>query len=85
MNEKAMLKRRISALNFSIHELVLFLDTHPQNRRAMQMLSEYRRRRRDAVADYEAKCGPYVSTVNDVSSRDYWNWIDSPWPWEREV
>lgn len=85
MNERAMLKRRIDALGFSIHELVLFLDTHPHDRKAMQMLHEYRRRLREAIANYEAKCGPYINTVDDVHPKDYWSWIDSPWPWEREV
>lgn len=85
MNEKAMLKRKIDALDFSIHEMVLFLDTHPHDRQALQMLREYRRHRREAIANYEAKCGPYVKTVDDAKSKDYWNWIDSPWPWEKEV
>ena len=84
MNEQVMLKRRIDALDFSILETELFLDTHPNNRQAMQMLREYRRRRRDAISNYEAKCGPYIKTADDVHPVDYWNWIDSPWPWERE-
>ena len=49
------------------------------------MLHEYRHRRRDAISNYEAKYGTYVKTADDVKSKDYWNWIDSPWPWEREV
>lgn len=84
MNEKTTLKRKIDALDFSIHEIVLFLDTHPNNRQAINMLREYRRQRREAIANYETKCGPYIKTVDDVSPKDYWNWIDSPWPWERE-
>lgn len=85
MNERAMLKRRIDALDFFIHETVLFLDTHPCDQKAMQMLRDYRRRRREAIADYEARFGSYIKTVDDVNPKDYWNWLDSPWPWEREV
>ena len=85
MNERMILKNRINALDFAIHEMVLFLDTHPRDQKAIQMLREYRRRRREAIANYEAKCGPYIKTIDDVHPKDYWNWIDSPWPWEREV
>ena len=85
MNEKIMLTRRIDALDFSIHELVLYLDTHPSDQKAMSLLREYRRRRREAISGYESKYGPYVKTVDDVHPKDYWNWIDSPWPWEKEV
>lgn len=85
MNERTMLKNKIHALDFAIHEIVLFLDTHPRDQKAMQMLREYRRRRREAIANYESKCGSYIKTVDDVHPKDYWNWVDSPWPWEREV
>lgn len=85
MNEKSILKRRIEALDFSIYELELFLDTHPENSQAMQMLCEFRRRRSDAVENYESDFGTYIQTTRDVTPGNYWNWIDSPWPWEREV
>ena len=38
MSEKAQLKRKICELDFAIHELVLFLDTHPVNMKAMELL-----------------------------------------------
>ena len=84
MNERQTLKRRIDALAFAIHELVLFLDTHPHNRQAMELLREFRRRRKAAIADYEAKCGAYIETVKDVDPTDHWSWINSPWPWVKE-
>ena len=85
MNEKQMMQKRINALAFAIHELVLFLDTHPNNRQAMELLREFRRRKQNAIAEYEAKFGKYVETTADVEPTDYWSWIDSPWPWEKEA
>lgn len=85
MNEKRMIMRRIHALDFSIKELELFLDTHPRDRRAMQMLREYRRRRQDEIAKYESQYGDYIVTTDDVNPTDHWDWINSPWPWERQV
>ncbi len=84
MNEKQKLKRCIDALDFSIHEIVLFLDTHPKNREAMAMLSEFRHRRADMIQNYEARYGKYITTVSDVKPKDRWTWLDSPWPWEKE-
>lgn len=84
MNEKA-LKRRIEATDFAILEIELFLDTHPTDRRAMQMLSEYRTRRKSQIADYESRFGKYVVTASDVDLSDRWAWINGPWPWERQV
>ena len=84
MNEKNTMLKKIHALDFAIHELVLFLDTHPQNRQAMQMLHEFRHRRKEAIAAYEARFGKYVVTTCDVEPTDCWKWLDSPWPWEKE-
>ncbi len=84
MNEKREMKKRIDALAFAIHEMVLFLDTHPENKQAMDMLRDFRRRRREAIANYESKFGCFVETTADVNPTDYWHWLDSPWPWEKE-
>ena len=53
MNAKRELKKKIYSLDFAIHELVLFLDTHPTNKKAMELLREYRMKRRECVELYE--------------------------------
>lgn len=85
MNEKERMRRRVNALAFAVHELVLFLDTHPENRQAMTLLEEYRRRHAEAVADYESKYGRLIVTVSDAMPSDSWQWLDDPWPWEQEA
>ena len=84
MREKKELKERIHALDFAIHELVLFLDTHPINKRAMELLKEYRIRRKEYIALYEEKYGDYIVTPNDVPASGCWKWLKGPWPWENE-
>ncbi len=82
MNEKARLKRQICELDFALHELVLFLDSHPRNRRAMELMQAYRKKRDMLIEEYRRKFGDYIVTVNDVPMSDRWKWIDGPWPWE---
>lgn len=38
MNEKAMLKRKIFETDFALYELALFLDTHPESKKAMELI-----------------------------------------------
>ena len=85
MNEKFNLKKKIHALDFAIHELVLFLDTHPTNKKAMELLKEYRQKRKETIALYEEKFGDYIVTTKDVKANGCWQWIKGPWPWENEV
>lgn len=84
MSEKQQLYRKIWELDFAIHELVLYLDTHPQSKKAMELLEAYRNMRMDTVKTYESKYGVYVKDANDVPPDDTWNWIKSPWPWEND-
>ncbi|MBR4116880.1 MAG: spore coat protein CotJB [Clostridia bacterium] len=85
MNNREALKKKIHALDFAIHELVLFLDTHPTSKKALELLREYRQKRKDCIALYEEKYGPYIVTPADVSTKNgCWQWLESPWPWENE-
>lgn len=79
---KRELKRRIYELDFAIHELVLFLDTHPTNKKAMELLCEYRKIREELVKVYENRFGPYVVISDDVKPDGCWEWLKGPWPWE---
>ena len=85
MNDKNAMKKTIDSICFSILETELFLDTHPNDAKALHMLREYRRRKREAISAYEARFGKYIVTTDDVPATDHWCWIDSPWPWERQV
>ena len=84
MNDKAMLKKQIYELDFALHELVLFLDSHPTNRRAMELMREYREKRSKLIAEYEQKFGKYIVTVRDVPMSGRWEWLDSPWTWDAD-
>lgn len=81
---KAQFKRRIFELDFAIYELVLFLDSHPTNRKAMRLLEEYRKKRQEIVTAYEENYGPFIMTPQDVPTSDCWKWLEGPWPWEND-
>lgn len=84
MCDKEKMQQRIHAYDFSILDLETYLDTHPTDSRAMQLLEAYRNKRWELVQEYEARFGPYVVTRADVHG-NRWSWVDSPWPWENEM
>ncbi len=83
MNKKEM-KIKIYQLDFAIHELVLFLDSHPTNAKALELLSQYREKREECVRLYEERYGAFIVTSKDVPADTCWKWLESPWPWENE-
>lgn len=84
MSDRMKMRRRISAYDFSILDLETYLDTHPSDSRAMQLLEMYRKKRQELIHEYEARFGPYVVTRADVSG-ERWSWVDNPWPWDYEM
>ncbi|WP_028521348.1 spore coat protein CotJB [Ruminococcus flavefaciens] len=81
MNEKNMLLSMIKKYDFTLKELNLYLDTHPNCRRALSMFRKYRELRRDAVQEYNKRFGPL--TPEQVTDTQSWTWVEDPWPWER--
>ncbi len=83
--DKQTLKRKIHAYDFAIYEIVLFLDTHPENTKALEMLAKLRAERTQAITMYEKSYGSYETTHSAVKLGKRWQWIDGPWPWENEA
>ncbi len=78
INKQALL-HEIMALNFAVNDLVLYLDTHPEDSKAICMHNEYVKKVIALTEKYQSLFGPL--TVNFTS--DTWDWINEPWPWER--
>lgn len=74
------LMKKIYEYGFAVDDVILFLDTHPDDADALA----YYQKMRDA---YEQVYHEYVTTVRplkftEVDTADGWNWLDDPWPWE---
>ncbi len=81
MTERERMLRRLSSLDFAAAELHIYLDTHPDDNRTADILSEYRSQRDAVRREYEEKYGP-LSSMNEDGNR--WAWISDPWPWDNQ-
>ena len=79
MNRKQTLLKQISETGFAIDDILLFLDTHPDDCNAMQYYREMNAVRRNAMDAYQKEFGPL--TVDSVYG-NCWNWVTEKWPWE---
>ena len=71
--------KRLMAVDFALYETILFLDTHPTNRKAKAYYDKLKTQRQ-ALADQLKKEGKTL-TAMDVDG-DTWSWINTPWPWQ---
>ena len=70
---------RIKCLNFAITELGLYLDTHPEDEKALCLHRKYTKEYREVTDKYQKVYGPL--TIKFPCKK--WRWLEEPWPWER--
>ncbi|MGN1059205.1 MAG: spore coat protein CotJB [Clostridia bacterium] len=72
--------RQIMALSFAQNDLVLFLDTHPDNQKALREYHRITPQLAELRQYYKENFGPL--TPSEVTSTTDWTWVNRPWPWE---
>lgn len=83
MNERnCSLLSRVNETGFVLYEAFLYLDTHPCDSAALRFCRNAQKAYCEAVAEYEAECGPLSASRSDTD--EGWAWGKTPWPWEME-
>ena len=73
------LAMQIKAYQFAVTDIALYLDTHPEDEKALCLHREYTRRLKDLRDKYQKVYGPL--TIEYPCNK--WRWLEEPWPWER--
>ena len=71
----------IQAIEFVTLELNLYLDTHPDDERALREFNTYGKKLRKLVCQYEAMYGPLMNFGFSPSQYPF-RWVEDPWPWD---
>lgn len=82
-NPRQALLTQIMMWEFNMHELNLYLDTHPNDQQALDRFHEFHEKAHQARNEYEKQFGPLA--IFDIHTKDVpWPWIQCPWPWQRQ-
>ena len=73
--EKEEMLQQIRCCDFAITELALYLDTHPQDDKALCMHRKYCKQAKDLKDKYQKVYGPL--TINYPCNK--WRWLEEPW------
>lgn len=79
--EQLQLLKEIMAMDFSVIEFNLFLDTHPNDQRALAELNSLCCQSKALRRRYEQCYGPLMP-CGDSPPRLPWAWVEEPWPWQ---
>lgn len=75
------LLHRIQAYYFSLADLTLFLDVHPNNKNALELYNRYVNDLNETKETYINNYGPL--TLDSINQNN-WQWVKS-WPWEGSI
>ena len=72
------LMRRLSEAMFFANDLKLYLDTHPDDTRALRMFREACKNSEVCREAFEKRCYPLIACSSDCENE--WEWLDGVWP-----
>ena len=73
--------QQINEVSFAVNDMLLYLDTHPEDQKALRYFSDISDRRNQLMAEYAEKYGPLTIDSAAVSSENAWKWSQQPFPW----
>ena len=70
----------LQALGFAVQELALYLDTHRDDKEALEVYQEYQKMYNHCKEEFLKNHGP-MNHFQETNA-DKYNWLNDPWPWE---
>lgn len=74
--------RQVQEADFLALDLQLYLNTHPDCIRALELYTKTIKNAKELRKEYEKEYGPL--TAGASSSQAPWQWIKNPWTWDKE-
>lgn len=70
----------LQVLGFALNDLALYLDTHRDDKEALELYRKYQEIYHKGMMEYNEKHRP-LSHGMPSNSKEY-DWLSDPWPWE---
>ncbi|MGI6006381.1 MAG: spore coat protein CotJB [Ruminococcus sp.] len=83
-SNETQLLQLINETSFAVNDLTLFLNSHPDSQPALSAFEEELKKRKEAMKEYACRFSPLTIDTADDAQSSSWQWISSPWPWEKK-
>lgn len=81
---KEQLLKQVQTHDFILYETALYLDTHKEDQNALAFYKKHKQYYQKYKDEYVDKYGP-LELGDCTGEEKCWEWVDSPWPWERSL
>lgn len=72
----------VQELSFACLDMNLYLDNHPEDKKAISTYNSLCTELLKARSAYETKFGP-LTNFGYSPSKTPWQWVSNPWPWDK--
>ena len=76
--------RQLQTIDFSIVDTVLYLNAYPHCKKALAHYHTLIHERAELVRRLNEECHTPITHCENAS-KDSWDWINNPWPWELDA
>ena len=83
-SKRRCLLQQINEVSFAVNDILLYLDTHPDDEKALAFFEDVSDRRNQLLAEYAKDYGPLTVDTASKTCETSWKWSQQPFPWERE-
>ena len=83
-SQRLCLLQQINEVSFAVDDMLLYLDTHPDDKKALDYFTDISDQRNKLMAEYARKYGPLTIDEATADNESIWKWSQQPFPWERE-
>lgn len=80
--DKKKLLNYIDAVSFALIDTTLYLDTHPNDQKAIDHFNQYQKARKQALKEYAKNFEPL--TIDSADIDDHFTWATDSWPWMKK-
>jgi len=80
MNRAEELLRSVQEKSFLAHDILLYLDTHPDDREAFRAYQQALKEQMEAERVYEQRVR--ALTADGQYGRCGFDWVEAPYPWQ---
>ena len=70
----------LQVLGFALHDLALYLDTHRDDKAALEVYRAYQKIYHDAMMQFNEQQTPINHSM--PNNNESYDWLNEPWPWE---
>ncbi len=81
-SQRSCLMQAINEVSFAVNDIILYLDTHPEDEKALTFFADASARRNKLLNEYAEKYGPLIIDNAAKNSENSWKWMEQPFPWE---